>query len=94
MASPSPTPTPSPSLIIPINPEQPQIQLQSLLMALVHTYGLTDVLEALNNGMFAHFETDRKAEEVATPILEALGTAHTISRFVLSKEQQASSWSM
>ncbi|MFG6101171.1 hypothetical protein U2F10_02885 [Leptothoe sp. EHU-05/26/07-4] len=89
MASPTPIPsTPStPSITIPVsaNPNQSQAQLQSFLMALVHSYGLTNVLESLSNGMFSHFEETLEESEISTPILEALGTAHTVSKFVLKK---------
>ncbi|MEM8610797.1 MAG: hypothetical protein AAGF93_02180 [Cyanobacteria bacterium P01_H01_bin.105] len=55
-------------------------------MTLVHTYGLTSVLEALNNGMFKYFEDIREDNsEILTPILEALGTAHTVSKYVWHK---------
>ncbi|MEM8610441.1 MAG: hypothetical protein AAGF93_00370 [Cyanobacteria bacterium P01_H01_bin.105] len=86
-SSPSPDPTPtSPSLTIPITLEEPEIQLQLILMTLVHTYGLTMVLEALNDGMFKYFEGIREDNsEVLTPILEALGTAHTVSKYVWHK---------
>ncbi len=82
MASSTPT---SPSITIPIPPNSTasQAQLQSFLMALVHSYGLTNVLESLSNGMFSHFEETLQESEISTPILEALGTAHTVSKFIL-----------
>lgn len=84
MASPNPSPNPSPpSITIPINMEESEIQLQLILMTLVHTYGLTMVLEALNDGMLKYFESIREDNsEVLTPILEVLGTAHTVSKYV------------
>ena len=88
MTSTTPSP-PIPSITIPIPPDPAasQAQLQSFLMALVHSYGLTNVLEALNNGVFNHFESTLEESEISTPILEALGTAHTVSRFVLKEER-------
>ena len=66
--------------------EESEIQLQLILMTLVHTYGLTSVLEALNNGMFKYLEDIREDNsDVLTPILEALGTAHTVSKYVWHK---------
>ncbi|WP_250564622.1 hypothetical protein [Adonisia turfae] len=43
----------APSINIPVNSDQSQsqAQLRSFLMALVHSYGLTAVLEALSEGM-------------------------------------------
>ena len=80
--------TPTPSITIPVHSDQSQaqIQLQSFLMALVHSYGLTNVLESLSNGMFSHFGETLEESEISTPILEALGTAHTVSKFVLKQD--------
>lgn len=84
-ASPAPN---TPAITIPVNRDQvqSQAQLQAFLMALVHSYGLTAVIEALNDGMFSHFEATLEEGEISTPILEALGTAHTVSKYVLKAE--------
>ncbi|MFG6105311.1 hypothetical protein U2F10_23855 [Leptothoe sp. EHU-05/26/07-4] len=55
-------------------------------MALVHSYGLTSVLEALSEGMFGHFDNTLEENDISTPILEALGTAHTVSKYVMKDQ--------
>ena len=77
---------PTSSITIPVSVESPDSQLKALVMALVHSYGLTAVLEALNDGMFGHFESTLEENEISTPILEALGTAYTVSKYVLKDE--------
>ncbi|MFG6105349.1 hypothetical protein U2F10_24050 [Leptothoe sp. EHU-05/26/07-4] len=78
----------APSINIPVNSDQSQsqAQLRSFLMALVHSYGLTAVLEALNEGMFGHFDNTLEENDISTPILEALGTAHTVSKYVMNDQ--------
>ena len=78
----------APSINIPVNSDQSQsqAQLRSFLMALVHSYGLTAVLEALSEGMFGHFDNTLEENDISTPILEALGTAHTVSKYVMKDQ--------
>ena len=78
----------APTINIPVSSDQSQsqAQLRSFLMALVHSYGLTAVLEALSEGMFGHFDNTLEESDISTPILEALGTAHTVSKYVMKAE--------
>ncbi|MFG6104921.1 hypothetical protein U2F10_21830 [Leptothoe sp. EHU-05/26/07-4] len=76
----------APSINIPISSANPNSQLKALIMALVHSYGLTAVLEALNEGMFGHFDNTLEENDISTPILEALGTAHTVSKYVMKDQ--------
>ncbi|MFG6105403.1 hypothetical protein U2F10_24325 [Leptothoe sp. EHU-05/26/07-4] len=76
----------APSINIPISSVNPNSQLKALIMALVHSYGLTAVLEALSEGMFGHFDNTLEENDISTPILEALGTAHTVSKYVMKDQ--------
>lgn len=75
----------SPVITIPVStdPRQSKAQLQAFLMALVHSYGLTAVLESLSDGMLTQFEESLEESDISTPILEALGTAHTVAKLVI-----------
>ena len=77
----------APTINIPVSADQSNAQLQSFIMALVHSYGLTAVIEALNDGMLNHFESTLEENDISTPILEALGTAHTVSKYVMRDQE-------
>lgn len=94
--SPGPSPEAPPTITIPVSADQSQsqAQLRSFLMALVHSYGLTAVIEALNDGMLNHFESTLEENDISTPILEALGTAHTVSKYVMRDQVVTSGQSL
>ena len=66
-------------IIIPISSDQPDKQLQAFVMALVHSYGLTAVLDEMFEGLLTHYDERRVNYRVQGPILDSINVARTIA---------------
>ena len=74
-------------IIIPIGPTHPDEQLQGFVMALIHGYGLTAVLDAMHEGLLTHYDESRMEPHVQRPILDSINVASVIADQLLKEDQ-------
>ena len=74
-------------IIIPVSSTHPEEQLQALVMALIHSYGLTTVLGEMHDGLHNHYEQGRMDYKVQGPILDSINVAWTVADQLLEKNQ-------
>ena len=74
-------------IIIPVSSTHPDEQLQALIMALIHAYGLTEVLGCMHEGLLTHYDQDRTDYKVQGPILDSINVAWTLADQLLKKEE-------
>ncbi|MFG6094380.1 hypothetical protein SPB21_03980 [Leptothoe sp. ISB3NOV94-8A] len=74
-------------ITIPVSQTHSDDQLQSFLMALIHGYGLTAVLDAMYQGLLIHYDQDRVEYQTQGPILDSINVARTVAEKLLEEEQ-------
>ena len=74
-------------IIIPVSSTHPHDQLQCLVMALIHSYGLTAVLDAMHEGLLTQYDQDRVTYQVQGPILDSINVARTVTAQLLEEGQ-------
>ena len=74
-------------IIIPVSSTHPDEQLQSLIMALIHAYGLSDVLGCMHEGLLTHYDQARTDYKVQGPILDSINVAWTLAEKLLEEGQ-------
>ena len=74
-------------IIIPVSSTHPDEQLQALVMALIHSYGLTAVLDAMHEGLLIQYDQDRMEYPIQRPILDSINVARTVTAQLLEEGQ-------
>ena len=73
------------TITIPISSDQQDKQLQAFVMALIHSYGLTAVLDEMFEGLLTHYDESRVNYKVQGPILDSINVARTIAYQLLQE---------
>ncbi|MEM9006535.1 MAG: hypothetical protein AAGE59_23790 [Cyanobacteria bacterium P01_F01_bin.86] len=74
-------------IIIPLNSDDQEQQLQAFVMALIHSYGLTAVLDAMFEGLLVHYDEIRLDHRVQRPVLDSINVASVVADQLLQKEE-------
>ena len=74
------------TITIPLNSDYPSEQLQAIVMALVHSYGLPAVLTAMHQGLLEHYDETRTPHNIQGPVLDSINVASVVADQLLQKE--------
>ncbi|ESA35959.1 hypothetical protein N836_09575 [Leptolyngbya sp. Heron Island J] len=72
-------------ITIPVSQTHPNEQLQAMVMALIHSYGLTAVLDAMYQGLLLQYDQDRIEHQKQGPILDSINVARTVADQLLEE---------
>ncbi|MFG6095130.1 hypothetical protein SPB21_07760 [Leptothoe sp. ISB3NOV94-8A] len=76
-------------ITIPISPDQSDKQLEAFVMALIHGYGLSAVLDAMFEGLLHHYDEIRLDHTIQRPVLDSINVASVMADQLLQKEEQS-----
>ncbi|MEM9804651.1 MAG: hypothetical protein AAF959_05180 [Cyanobacteria bacterium P01_D01_bin.56] len=74
-------------ITIPVNSDYPNEQLEAVVMALVYSYGLTKVLDAIHEGLLHHYDQIRLDYEIQQPVLDSINVASVVADQLLKEDQ-------
>ncbi|MEM9264559.1 MAG: hypothetical protein AAGA46_03450 [Cyanobacteria bacterium P01_F01_bin.13] len=72
-------------ITIPINSDHSEEQLQSFVMALILSYGLVKVLDAIHEGLMTHYDEIRMDGKIQRPVLDSINVASVVAEQLLEE---------
>ena len=72
-------------ITIPISSDQHDKQLQAFVMALIHSYGLVAVLDAMHEGLLHHYDEICLDGQIQRPVLDSINVASVVAEKLLEE---------